>query len=152
MRKTIVLSAVGGAVLSPFIVNASQAATPGLNGPHGCVLSDVGGNSPPVFHDSVTSHIGGNKCTYTQVASDPSIPQGGSYSAAAQFWSVKSYARLYNKAAKRWSWVADPHHSYSSAAHSPSVGQYVIPVGDKVTVRVSNGFIITGTPNGAPGS
>ena len=153
MKRIIVVGAVAGATLmSPALVGASQAATPGLNGPHGCVLSDVAGQSPPVVHDSDTSHIGGNKCTYIQVASDPSIPQGGSYSAAAQSWSVKSFTKVYNKTTKRWSWVADPRHSYSSAAHSPSVGQYVIPIGDRVTVTVSNGSIITGTPNGAPGS
>jgi hypothetical protein len=142
-------------------VGATPYATAGLpvvppNGPHGCALTDVAGQSAPVLHDSDTSHIGGRSCVYLQVGSDPSLPQGGSYEAAAQSWSVTSQKQTCRPARGRHrkvcTWVLDPAGTFTSAKGSSNVGQYVLPVGDKVTVTVTNGTINTGTPDGAPGA
>ena len=162
MNKPTLLAAL--AALGTCVVGVGVAAAipppPAIppNGPHGCALSDVAGQSAPVVHDSDTSHIGGNFCTYTQVASDASLPPGGSYFAAAQSWSIVSQkyscvtVTVKHRQHKSCGWVSDPAASFSSAAGSPNVGQFVIPVGDKATVKVSNGTIVTGTFDGAPGS
>jgi hypothetical protein len=125
------------------------------NGPHGCALQDADGNATPVVHQSDTSTIGGSSCEYTQVDTNTPGGVGGSYFATAASWSVKSYKLVTvtnpdgTTSTKR---VLDDAASFSSDAGSAPAGAYVIPVGDIVDVTVSDGSIIVGTPNGAPGS
>ena len=109
-------------------------------------------NAPPVVYSSDTSHIGGNTCTFTVESTwDPTGTQsrGSSYGAAAQSWSISSCVPGIDPTTGQPICTADPAHSYSSAAGSApagSVGSLV--AGEQVTVTVSNGFVIAGTPNG----
>jgi hypothetical protein len=142
-------------VLVPLALSASARAAqppsaPSPNGPHGCFLQDGAGTTTPVVHSSDTSTIGGNTCTYTQVDTNEPTGVGGSYFAAAQSWSIKTYVLTMVKGVQVR--TLDPAHSFSSAAGSGPVGQHVIPVGEQADVTVSNGAIVVGTPNGAPGA
>jgi len=139
-RKMIGIAAGLGMTALLFGVPA-QAADPG---PHGCVIGDGAGNAmPTVYPNSGTSQIGGSSCTYVQVAGADG--GGGGYVAAAASWSITSCVPVSATVC-----TPDPDHSYSSSAGSAPVGMTdAIPTGDQVSVTVSNGVVVAGTPDGA---
>ena len=148
MRRRTLLTVAASLALAGLPLGANALAAPAPpNGPHGCALQDVAGHGTPNVHQSDTSTIGGNSCTYTQVPTDEPTGSGGSYFAAAQSWSISTF--VVNADGTR---TPDPAASFSSAQGSAPVGQHVIPVGEQADVTVSNGVIIVGTPNGAPGA
>lgn len=147
MRNRTKLGLIAGLLAPLAAVLPARAAPSPPNGPHGCMLQDLAGQTTPTVHHSDTSTIGGNSCTFTQVDTNDPTGVGGNYFAAARSWSVTTY--VLNTNGTR---TLDPAHSFSSQAGSPPTGQHVIPVGEQADVTVSNGIIIVGTPNGAPGA
>ncbi len=149
LGKRVLVGAIVGAAGAVLPMTAGHAAIDPGSGTHGCVVADINGTPAPiVYPNSGTSQIGGNMCTYTQVAG-ATVPGGaGGYVAAAQSWSITSCVPVSPAVCN-----ADPAHSYSSSAGSVPVGsQTAIPAGDQVTVIVHNGFVIAGTPNGQSGA
>ncbi|MHB8573583.1 MAG: hypothetical protein ACYDAY_11635 [Candidatus Dormibacteria bacterium] len=140
-RNILVVSACLGLMALGLGGTQASASDPG---PHGCVLGDANGTAAPtVYPNSGTSQIGGNFCTYTQVAGVNGTD--GGYVASAQAWSIVSCVPV-----SQTECDSDAAHSYSSAAGSlPVGGAGSIPAGDLVTVSVSNGTIVAGTPDGA---
>jgi hypothetical protein len=140
---TLAVSLIGSATALAFDPSNSS-------GPHGCALQDVAGNSKVISPNSGTSQIGGNSCTYLQVNTndDPTGgATGGSYGAAAQSWSITACPTTDGKTCS-----GAANFSASSDAGSPPQARNVVPVGDLVTVTVSNGVIVSGTLNGVSGA
>ena len=147
------IMAAGAGLAGLLVVPGALAAAPAPgSGPHGCALQDVNGTTTPVVHQSDTSTIGGNTCTFTQVATDDPTGDGGNYVAAAQSWSITTYTITPGPTPGTVTRTPDPAHSFSSAAGSSPHGEHVIPPGEQADVTVSNGTIIVGTGNGAPGT
>jgi hypothetical protein len=147
--------AVAAATLAVSLVGSASAVAfdpTNSSGTHGCALQDVAGHSQNVYPNSGTSQIGGSSCTYLQVdTNDDPVggAHGGSYGAAAQSWSISACTPGKDASGNP---ICTPDVSFSSAQGSSPQGRNVIPVGDEVTVTVSNGSIISGTANGVAGA
>jgi hypothetical protein len=116
------------------------------------VVADGNGTpAPTVYPNSGTSQIGGGSCTFTVESTwDPTgtQPRGSGYVAAAQSWSISSCTPGVDARGNPIC-TPDPAHSYSSAAGSAPAGSVgALVAGEQVTVTVTNGAVIAGTPNG----
>ena len=173
MRGRVIL--VGGvaaiAALGLAVVPRALAVTPPPtgSGTHGCVLSDVNGQSLPVVHNSDTSVIGGNECDNITVVETNNPPDGGEgYVASAASWSIvactpepPSTTTTTTAPSTTTTTLVPPPpvctpgttYTYSSADGSVPVGTLTaLRPGDIFTAKVSNGTLIVGTPNGVNGA
>lgn len=152
--------ALAGASLAVCLLGPASAMAfdpTNSSGTHGCALQDVGGQSQVVYPNSGTSQIGGSSCTYQQVdTNDDPVggAHGGSYLATAQSWSITACTPGIDPVTGLPICPADPNVNFGTGAGQTSTpeGRNVIPVGDQVTVTVSNGSIIAGTANGVAGA
>jgi len=108
-------------------------------GPHGCIVADAGGNAAPtIYPNSGTSQIGGNSCTFTEVAGDGS----GGWNGAAASWSIGWCAPVAPAT------TCTPTDTKTGTG--PTMGPNgTIPPGNLVTISVTSGWFIAGTANGA---
>ncbi|MHB8464750.1 MAG: hypothetical protein ACYDH6_19010 [Acidimicrobiales bacterium] len=137
-RSTFVSMGVVAFGLASLLIARPAVAASGLPpdpGPHGCLLSDP---PLPVVHDSDTSHIGGNHCTYRQIGAS-----GGSFFGAATAWSF-TWCTPPPPKVKHQPCKPDGHIAGSGPVVSGLLG--TIPYGDLVTVSVRGGLVSCGTP------
>ena len=157
MLKSRTLAAAGAALAGGCLMAAAPAfaglPTPGTSGTHGCALADANGTAAPiVYPNSGTSQIGGNACTVTEVVGVYDNPNGSIFASAGATWSVTActpYTVVVNGVTEE---KCRPDGSWSSAAGSLPVQEYVLTPGDTITASVTNGTLVVGTLDGDPGA
>lgn len=143
MKKRMLILLSGSLAFGAVIAPAGLAA-PTAPSTHGCALQDINGTGTPVVHQSDTSTIGGNSCTFTAMT-NLTDNSGPSYAATAATWSI-SGCTPGTDATGQPICTANPADSYSSAAGSkPAGAPGSLTPGDVITVKVTDGSIVAGT-------